>query len=64
MSLLKLGLIVLACLCLLQGSGLAAEEMRTVVDSRGVEVQVPVQIDRVVTISDGLIESVMFVLGV
>jgi iron complex transport system substrate-binding protein len=64
MSLLKLCMAVLACLCLLLGSGLATEETRTVVDSRGVEVQVPVQIDRVVTISDGLIESVMFVLGV
>jgi iron complex transport system substrate-binding protein len=57
-------LIVLAYLCLFQISGLAAEETRTIIDSRGVEVQVPVQIDRVVTISDGLIESVMLVLGV
>jgi iron complex transport system substrate-binding protein len=49
--------------CLLLGTGWAAEETRTVVDSRGVDVQVPVQIDRVVTISDGLIEGTMLVLG-
>ncbi len=37
---------------------------RTVTDSRGVEVQVPVNIERVVTVSDGLIEGTMFALGV
>jgi len=37
---------------------------RTVIDSRGVEVQVPVDVQRVITISDGLIEGVMTVLGV
>ncbi|MDD2835894.1 MAG: ABC transporter substrate-binding protein [Methanothrix sp.] len=63
MRLLKLCLIVLACLCLLQGLALAAEETRTVVDSRGVEVQIPAEINRVVTISDGLIEGTMLVLG-
>ena len=53
----------LACLCLILGTCLAAEETRTVVDSRGVEVQVPMEIERVVTVSDALIESVMLVLG-
>ncbi|MDD3042416.1 MAG: ABC transporter substrate-binding protein [Methanosarcinaceae archaeon] len=36
---------------------------RMVVDSRGVAVQVPEKIERVVTVSDGLIEGVMTVLG-
>lgn len=39
-------------------------EFRTVVDSRGVEVKVPLKIERVVTVSDGLIEGTMFALGV
>ncbi|MCP1715614.1 iron complex transport system substrate-binding protein [Methanocalculus alkaliphilus] len=34
-------------------------EYRTVVDSRGVAVQVPVNIERVVTVSDGMIEGTM-----
>lgn len=55
--------LALCCFFLFPVSCWAAEEMRTVVDSRGVEVQVPVQIDRVVTISDGLIEGTMLVLG-
>jgi iron complex transport system substrate-binding protein len=55
--------LALCSFCLLLGTGWAAEETRTVVDSRGVDVQVPVQIDRVVTISDGLIEGTMLVLG-
>ncbi|MDD4498349.1 MAG: ABC transporter substrate-binding protein [Methanosarcinaceae archaeon] len=37
---------------------------RTVVDSRGVAVQVPEKIERVVTVSDGLIEGMMYALGV
>lgn len=45
------------------GSGVDTTKYRTVVDSRGVAVQVPMKIERVVTISDGLIESTMFVLG-
>jgi len=40
----------------------AAEETRTVVDSRGVEVQIPAEINCVVTISDGLVEGTMTVL--
>lgn len=44
-------------------SGADIAGYRTVVDSRGVEVQVPKEINRVVTVSSGLIEEVMFVLG-
>ncbi|NMC10370.1 MAG: ABC transporter substrate-binding protein [Methanothrix sp.] len=63
MRLLKKWLMVLTCVCLLMSTGWAAEETRTVVDSRGVEVQIPAQIERVVTVSAGLIESMMFILG-
>ncbi|MDQ1282985.1 MAG: iron complex transport system substrate-binding protein [Euryarchaeota archaeon] len=55
--------LALICLSLILGTGWAAEETRTVVDSRGVEVQIPAEIKRVVTISDGLIEGTMLVLG-
>ncbi|HOE46548.1 MAG: corrinoid ABC transporter substrate-binding protein [Methanosaeta sp. PtaU1.Bin060] len=51
--------LLMIVLCL-QG---AAEETREVTDSRGVAVDVPADIDRVVTISDGLIEGTMLVLG-
>lgn len=54
---------VLACFCLLLGIGWAAGDTRTVMDARGVEVQIPADIERVVTISQGFVESVMFVLG-
>lgn len=57
-------LLALACFSLLLGSVCAAEETRAIIDSRGVEVKVPVDINRVVTISDGLVESVMTLLGV
>lgn len=40
------------------------DEYRTVVDSRGVEVKVPVNIERVATVSDGLVEEMMVILGV
>jgi iron complex transport system substrate-binding protein len=58
---------LLAAVCvflLLLCTGLAAEDARMVVDSRGVAVQLPSEINRVVTISDGLVEGVMTVLGV
>ncbi|WP_460006274.1 ABC transporter substrate-binding protein [Methanogenium cariaci] len=42
----------------------AGTGFRTVTDSRGVEVQVPENIERVVSVSDGLIEGTMFALGV
>lgn len=46
------------------GQDNAETDYRTVVDSRGVEVQVPTDIERVVTVSDGLVEGTMVVLGV
>ena len=52
-----------ACLCLVLNLGCAGD-YRTIVDSRGVTVQVPLEIERVVTISDGLVEGVMTSLGV
>ena len=56
-------MLVIACLCLISGA-VCADEYRTVVDSRGTAVQVPLEIERVVTISDGLVEGVMTNLGV
>ena len=56
--------LALICLGLILSNGWAAEETRTVVDSRGAEVQIPAEIKRVVTISDGLVEGTMTVLGV
>lgn len=53
-----------ACLCLILTAAWASEDTRMVIDSRGVSVQVPAEIDRVVAISDGLIEGTMIVLGV
>ncbi len=37
---------------------------RTVVDSRGIAVEVPLEIERVATISDGLVEEMMYILRV
>lgn len=51
------------CTCILFGSAWAVDENRTIIDSRGIAVQVPAEINRVVTISDGLIEGTMLVLG-
>nr|WP_301663483.1 ABC transporter substrate-binding protein [Methanoculleus sp. FWC-SCC1] len=45
------------------GQNTAENGYRTVIDSRGIAVQVPVKIERVVAVSDGLIESVMTVFG-
>ena len=42
----------------------AAVETRTVVDSRGVIVEIPADPQRIVTVSDALVEEVMTVLGV
>ena len=39
-------------------------DYRTVTDSRGVEVKIPAEITSVVTVSDGLVEGVMYALGV
>ncbi|WP_245618770.1 hypothetical protein [Methanogenium cariaci] len=44
---------------------LPKDHFRSVTDSRGgVEVIVPADIERVATVSDGLVEEVMFILGV
>jgi iron complex transport system substrate-binding protein len=59
-NLAALGLILLLTTFVQSAMG----ESRTVVDSRGVEVEVPVDIERVVTVSDGLVEEVMVELGV
>ncbi|AEB67711.1 MAG: vitamin B12-transporter protein BtuF [Methanosaeta sp. PtaU1.Bin060] len=61
---MKLCKLASICFCFILGAALASEETRTVVDGRGASVQVPAEIDRVVTISDGLVEEVMTVLGV
>jgi len=53
----------LVCLYVVLSTGYA-DEYRTVIDSRGVAVEVPTEIERVVTISDGLVEGVMTRLGV
>jgi iron complex transport system substrate-binding protein len=42
----------------------SGDEYRIVTDSRGVDVKVPVDIERVATVSDGLVEEVMYILGV
>ena len=57
---------VVALVCTLSATKASAtdQDFRTVVDSRGVRVKVPANINRTVTISDGLIEGVMTVLGV
>ncbi len=62
-SILRRWVFAVAGLCLVLSLG-CAEDYRTVVDSRGVSVQVPVEIERVVTISDGFVEEVMTYLGV
>ena len=61
-SILRRWVLVIACLCLALNAG-CADEYRTIVDSRGVAVQVPTDIERVVTISDGFVEEVMTVIG-
>jgi iron complex transport system substrate-binding protein len=60
----KFCMFVSICFCFILGTAFASEDTRTVVDGRGESVQVPAEIDRVVTISDGLVEEVMTVLGV
>jgi iron complex transport system substrate-binding protein len=67
MSIAAVLLLVLCAGCTSQAAGEAdttqGDEYRTVVDSRGVAVQVPAKIERVVTVSDGLVEGVLTVLG-
>ena len=55
-------MLAVACLCLIFGAG-SADEYRTVTDMQGRDVPIPNDIERVVTIDDGLIEGVMTVLG-
>lgn len=62
MNFLKHCVLVVACLCLFSGAGFA-DEYRTVTDMLGRDVQIPTDIERVVTIDDGLVEGVMTVLG-
>jgi iron complex transport system substrate-binding protein len=69
-ALLLATLLVLSAGCTGAGQGGTGPEpgpddngYRTVVGSRGVAVEVPEKIERVVTVSSGLIEEVMFVLG-
>jgi len=47
-----------------EGISVSGQDFHTVIDSRGVSVEVPVKIERVVTVSDALIEGTMFALGV
>ncbi|MBA2862946.1 ABC transporter substrate-binding protein [Methanococcus maripaludis] len=47
-----------------QKSGVAGSDYRTVIDSRGVAVEIPSDVKRVATVSDGLIEGTMYALGV
>jgi len=56
-------LFAIVCLYFVLSTGYA-DEYRTVIDSRGVAVEVPTEIERVVTVSDGLVEGVMTRLGV
>lgn len=73
MSKINYLLIILLSIILISGSAMAldigkdvsnAEKYRAVIDSRGVEVQIPVDIERVATISDGLVEEMMSIFGV
>ncbi|QSZ67820.1 iron ABC transporter substrate-binding protein [Methanofollis aquaemaris] len=45
-------------------NAIANEQVRTVTDSRGIEVTIPAKIERVATVSDGLVEEVMYIFGV
>jgi len=50
--------VIVTCLYFIVGMG-GADDYRTVVDSRGVSVEMPTEIERVATISGGLVEGVM-----
>jgi iron complex transport system substrate-binding protein len=64
MKYLRYCVVIIACLCFVLSTGYASGDYRTVIDSRGIAVQVPTEIDRVVTVSDGMVEGVMTRLGV
>jgi iron complex transport system substrate-binding protein len=55
-------MLAVACLCLILGVG-CADEYRTVTDMLGRTVEIPSTIERVVTIDDGFVESIMYRLG-
>ncbi|SDU63322.1 ABC transporter substrate-binding protein [Desulfobacula phenolica] len=59
----KFNLAIFILIALFQSSCFASTT-RTIIDSRGVEVKIPVNIQRVATISDGLVEGIMTVFGV
>ncbi|MFA5398104.1 MAG: ABC transporter substrate-binding protein [Methanogenium sp.] len=68
-SLLLAGVVLVSfCGCITQSTGVSDDVVpgsyRTVIDSRGLEVVIPSDIKKVVTISDGMVEGVMTVLGV
>ena len=59
----KFNLAIFILIVLFQSSSFASTT-RTIIDSRGIEVKIPVNIQRVATISDGLIEGIMTAFGV
>lgn len=61
MNYFKLFMISFLLIFILASSNVIAD--RTITDGRGKQVTVPDQINRVITISDGMIESVMYSLG-
>jgi len=62
MNFLTYCVLAVAYLCLISGD-VCADEYRTVTDMQGKEVQIPTDIERVVTIDNGLVEGVMTILG-
>ncbi|NYT03629.1 MAG: ABC transporter substrate-binding protein [Candidatus Methanofastidiosa archaeon] len=56
-------LFAIGCTSTQDGDTKSISQFRNVIDSRGATVKVPVEINRVVTISDGFVEEVMTVLG-
>ncbi len=59
-----IGWVCIIALCILTISVLADGETRSVTDGRGITMEVPADIQRVVCIDDGLAEQVMYSLGV
>ncbi len=55
-------LLTLACLCLLLGTGWAAES-KTITDMLGVQVSIPEDPQRVIAMNGGLIDEVMYIFG-
>jgi iron complex transport system substrate-binding protein len=59
---MKSWMIAAICLCLISIASSSLEN-RTITDMRGKEIQLPANIERVVTIDNGLVEGVMTILG-